>query len=86
MTSVIGVIEQNRKHIRIQRPEIQSPEDERLWQEVVKYTKLVPSEPDPNFGRTQEIKEEIKKGKYLTRDKIEETAARIAIRFMNKEQ
>lgn len=86
MISVIGVIEQNRKHIQIQQPQIQSPEDESLWREVLKYAKLVPLEPDPNFGRVQEIKEEIKKGKYLTRDKIEETVARVAIRFMSKEQ
>ena len=71
--------------IRIRQPEIRSPEEEGLWKEVVKYAKLVPHEPEPNMGRVQEIKEEIKKGNYLNSEKSEQTAARLVGRFMRKE-
>ena len=71
--------------VRIQQPEIRSPEEEGLWREVVRYVKLVPLEPEPNMGRVQEIKEEIKKGTYLSAEKIEETSARLSVRFMRKE-
>lgn len=64
---------------------MQSPEEEALWDEVRKFAKMVPFEPDPNMGRLDEIKEEIKKGTYLTQEIIEETATRIAVRFMRKE-
>lgn len=73
------------QRIHIESPQIRTTEEERLWREAAKYAKLVPDEPDPNMGRVQEIKEEIKKGTYLTSEKIEETAARLAIRFMRKE-
>ena len=71
--------------IKIRQPEIRSPEEESLWKEVVRYVKLVPLEPDPNMGRVQEIKEEIKKGNYLNSEKLEQTAARLVGRFMRKE-
>ncbi len=71
--------------IKIEKPAIRNPEDERLWQEVRKFSNLVPHEPDPNQGRVQEIKEELRKGTYLTRDKIDEAAARIAARFLKPE-
>ena len=73
------------RRIRIQKPSIQTPEEERMWREVEKYARLVPSEPDPNQGRIQEIKDEIKKGTYLIPEKVEETAAHIALRFMKRE-
>lgn len=75
----------NGKRIKIQRPAIQTPEEERLWREVHKFAELIPFEPDPNFGRLDEIKEDIKKGAYFTPEVIEETAARLAIRFMRRE-
>ncbi len=56
-----------------------------MWREVHKFAELIPSEPDPNMGRTQEIKAEIQKGTYITPDMIEETAARLTIRFMKPE-
>lgn len=71
--------------IKIRQPEIRSPEEEGLWKEVVRYVKLVPSEPEPNMGRVQEIKEEIKNGNYLSAEKVEQTASRLAGRFMRKE-
>jgi hypothetical protein len=74
-----------RKRIKIQNPAIQSPEEEKMWREVAKFAELIPSEPDPNFGRLDEIKEEIKKGTYLNSQVIEETAARLAIRFTQRE-
>jgi hypothetical protein len=75
---------QNRR-IRIQKPEIRTPEEEKLWREVHKYAELIPSELEPNFGRVRELKEEIKNGTYLIPEMIDETAARLAIRFTRKE-
>ena len=74
-----------RKRIRIEKPTIRNAEEEKLWREVHRYAELIPFEPDPNMGRVQEIREEIEKGTYLTPEMIEETAARLAIRFMKKE-
>lgn len=71
--------------IKIEKPSIRTPEEERLWRDVHKFAQLIPSEPDPNMGRLEEIKDEIKKGTYLTSQVIEETSARLAIRFMQKE-
>ncbi len=76
---------ENLPKIRIEGPLRESHEDESVWREVHKFSKLVPSEAEPNFGRLQEIKEEIKKGTYLNKEMIEETAARLAIRFMTRE-
>ena len=73
------------RKIQIRRPVASNDEEENLWQEVRKYGKLIPHEPDPNMGRVQEIKEEIRKGTYVTPEVIEETAARLAIRFMKPE-
>ena len=81
---VIDLSGKNRR-IRIEAPHVNTPEENRLWQEVRKYARLVPSEAEPNMGQVREIKEEIKKGTYLTHEVIEETAARLAIRFMKKE-
>lgn len=71
--------------IRIEKPTIRNPEEEKLWRDVDKYAKLIPFEPDPNMGRLEEIKEEIRKGTYITPEVIEETAARLAIRFIKPE-
>ena len=71
--------------IRIEKPVIQNSEEERLWRDVHEFAKLIPFEPEPNMGRLEEIKEEIRNGTYLTREVIEETAARLAIRFLRKE-
>ena len=75
---------QGRK-IQIRKPTIADSYDEGLWKEVRKYSKLIPFEPEPNMGRVQEIKDEIRKGTYLTSEIIEKTAARLASRFMKTE-
>lgn len=75
----------NNHRIRIEKPAMQGPEEEQLLQEMRKFAKLVPYEPEPNMGRVREIKEEIMNGTYITPEVIEETAARLAIRFMRKE-
>lgn len=80
-----GTGHKNGRRIRIAKPAIQSQEEENLWREVNKFVQLIPSEPEPNFGRIREIKEEIREGTYLTPEVIEETAARIAIRFIKPE-
>ncbi len=71
--------------IRIEKPTIKNSEEEKLWRDVNKYAQLIPFEPEPNMGRLDEIKEEIRKGTYLTPEMMEETVARLAIRFMTKE-
>ncbi|MCM8775924.1 MAG: hypothetical protein NC930_06220 [Candidatus Omnitrophica bacterium] len=75
----------NDRKIRIETPAVQTLEEQKRWQEVRKYSRLIPSEPEPNLGRVREIKEEIAKGTYLTSEIIEETAARLAIRFIKRE-
>ncbi|HTL46733.1 MAG TPA: flagellar biosynthesis anti-sigma factor FlgM [Verrucomicrobiae bacterium] len=80
-----GEYRHRHRRIRVQRPAVEHGEDEGLWEEVRKYAKLIPSEPDPNMGRTQEIREEIQNGTYLTPEVMEETVARLVIRFMTKE-
>ncbi len=73
------------RKIVIRKPTIESPEEEALWDEVRKFAKMIPFEPEPNMGRVQEIREEIKKGTYLTPEILDETAVRMAVRFMRKE-
>ena len=80
-----GLTEKKLKKIIIEHPSIRTSEEENVWREVAKFAKLIPSELEPNMGRVQEIKEEIEKGTYLTSVMIEETSARLAIRFMQKE-
>ncbi len=75
----------NSKKISIEQPSIRTSEEENIWREVAKFAKLIPAELEPNMGRVQEIKDEIKNGTYLRPEMIEETSARLAIRFMQKE-
>ena len=75
----------HRRKVRVQKPAIEHGEDESLWAEVRKYAQLIPSEPDPNMGRLEEIREDIQRGRYLTPEVMEETVARLVIRFMTKE-
>ncbi|HXV27456.1 MAG TPA: hypothetical protein VD913_00680 [bacterium] len=74
----------NRK-VTVEQPTIQTLEDERLWKDIERFSRLIPAEPEPNMGRVQEIREEIEKGHYLRPEVLEETAARLVIRFMKKE-
>lgn len=80
-----GLIRKLFRKVRIEKPAITSRQDELLWKEIEKVRKLIPQESEPNLGRVREIKEELKNGTYLTPELIEETAARLAIRFMKKE-
>ncbi|HQB94820.1 MAG TPA: hypothetical protein PK997_06375 [Candidatus Omnitrophota bacterium] len=80
MDSVI----ERKKSFRIQAPvDPSAPKSER--DEVCKYLRQIPNEPEPNLGRVREIKEEIKKGTYLTREIIEEAAMQLALRLLRKD-
>lgn len=81
----IGCVVPNGRKIRIEKPVIRNSEEEKLWREVHKFAELIPFEPEPNMGRLHEIKSEIQKGTYLTPEVMEETCARLAIRFMKPE-
>lgn len=80
-----SLVRNTRRKIEIEKPAIQTFEDERLWQDIRKFSHLIPSEPEPNLGRVREIQEEIKKDNYITPEVIQETAARLVIRFMKKD-
>ena len=56
-----------------------------LKKEVEKYKRLIDDISDPNCGRIKELKEAIRKGTFLTKEAILETAERIAARFLGKE-
>ena len=74
-----SVAENQRRKFRIQAPS-EKTEAEKSRDDVRKYLRLIPTEAEPNLGRVREIKEEIKKGTYLTREIIEEAAAQLALR------
>jgi len=59
--------------------------DDNLKREIEKYKRLIHDAPDPNCGRVYEIKEAIRQGKYLTKEAIQQTAERIAARFLGRE-
>ena len=73
------------RKVRVEKPAMEHGEDEGLWAEVRKFAQLVPQEPEPNMGRADEIKEDIRRGRYITPEVMEETVARLVIRFMTKE-
>ncbi len=78
-----SVTEHKKSKFRIQSPKEHSiPSKER--EEIRKYLRLIPTEPEPNLGRVQEIKEEIRKGTYLSREMIEEAAMQLAVRWLRK--
>ena len=56
-----------------------------LKEEVRKYLRLLPEIAEPNLAQVREIQEQIKQGTYLTREIVEETAGRLALRFLRKE-
>ena len=72
--------------IRIEKPAEPPVAEESLQDQVRRYARMIPQEPDPNIGRVQEIKEEIKKGTYLKREMIEESALRLTQRFLRKDR
>ena len=80
-----SVAESKRPKFRIQAPSERTiAQKDRA--EVQKYLRLIPTEAEPNLGRVREIKEEIKKGTYLTREMIEEAAMQLALRLLRKEK
>lgn len=54
-------------------------------EEIRKYIRYLPEVAEPNLARVREIKEQVEKGTYLTRELIEETASRLALRFLRRE-
>lgn len=80
-----GLARRLRRKIQIENPKIRRAEEENLWREAEKLAKLVPEAPEPNLGKVLEVKEALRKGTYLTSEMIEETAARIVLRFMRRE-
>ncbi len=64
----------------------QEPQSAEMIAEVRKYVRLLPEIPEPNLTRVQEIKEQLQNGTYtVTKEMIEETASRLALRFLRKE-
>ena len=53
--------------------------------EIEKYKRLMEDIPDPNCGRIRELKDAIRKGTFVSKEAILETAERIAARFLGKE-
>lgn len=78
-----SVAEKQNPKFRIQAPR-EKTNFAKDSEEVRKYLRLIPTEPEPNLGRVREIKEEIKKGTYLTREIIEEAAMQLALRLLRK--
>jgi len=76
------LFENIRHRIHIEKPAIQTQEDDQLWQDVRRLAKMIPGEPEPNLGRVYEIKEELKKGTYLQQEMIDMAAARLAARLL----
>ena len=80
-----SVAENKKSKFRIQAPS-EKTNAAKDREEVRKYLRLIPTEAEPNLGRVREIKEEIKKGTYLTREMIEEAAMQLALRLLRKEK
>ena len=60
-------------------------EERNLKREIEKYKRLLEDVSEPNCGRIRELKDAIRKGTFLTKEAITETAERIAARFLGKE-
>ena len=60
-------------------------EERNVKREIEKYKRLLGDVPEPNCGRIRELKDAIRKGTFLTKEAILETAERIAARFLGKE-
>lgn len=80
-----SVVENKKPKFKVQAP-IEKSSTGKDREELKRYLRLVPTEPEPNLGRVREIKEEIKKGTYLTREIIEEAAMQLALRLLRKEK
>jgi len=78
-------VAEKRPKFRIQAPS-EKTNAQKDREEVRKYLRLIPTEAEPNLGRVREIKDEIKKGIYLSREIIEAAAMQLAIRLLRKEK
>ena len=56
-----------------------------LKKDIEKYKRLLEDVSEPNCGRIKELKDAIRKGTFLTKEAIMESAERIAARFLGKE-
>ncbi len=75
---------QNESNLEL-RLRMKKEEERNINQEIEKYKRLLQDIPDPNFGRIRELKESIRKGTFLTKEAIQETAERIAAKFLGRE-
>lgn len=67
-------------------PSVSGIVEGQIWTpEVQKYLRYLSQVAEPNLSRVREIKEEIKKEAYPTREMVEETADRLALRFLRRE-
>ena len=73
--------------VKILIPEVPQREltPSEVQEEIRKYIRYLPHVAEPNLARVREIKEEIEKGTYLTRQMVEETASRLVLRFLRRE-
>lgn len=71
---------------RIPRPDLEKePTSAEIQEEIRRYLRYLPQVAEPNLARVREIEEQIREGTYPTREMIEETAGRLALRFLRKE-
>ena len=65
--------------------QMKDPTNASQKQELERFKRLLKEIPDPNCGRIDELREKIRNKTYLTKEAIEETAERLADRFLRKE-
>lgn len=56
-----------------------------VQEEIHKYIRYLPRVAEPNLARVREIKEQVEKGTYLMPEMVEETTARLFLRFLRRE-
>lgn len=75
-----------RRHVRVASPVAEEGENEELWRQIQKFARYMSAVPEPNFSRVQEIKDDLRKGKYkITDEMLDETATRLSMRFLKRE-
>lgn len=72
--------------LKIESPRAALPTKNSIQREIKKYLDMIPHTPEPNFGRVDELKQEIKKGLYPTQAMIDESAHHLAIRLLKGER
>ncbi|OGW80864.1 MAG: hypothetical protein A3G33_05575 [Omnitrophica bacterium RIFCSPLOWO2_12_FULL_44_17] len=61
-------------------------EEDDFKKDIEKFKREIEDIPEPNFGRIEELKEKIRNKTFLTKEAIEETAMRLAAKFLGKEK